>query len=454
MNRPQVIVPLILLLLGFAGGWVWTHFERVSLREWVGYSGEACSDRLYAARRLVERMGARARSLEAFDQVARLPARATLIVTANAGELARAQIASVLEWVRGGGHLLIEAQSAADQDHRDPARTKCDRGGCGCQHHNLLAEFAIVTSEADARAAAGVSDDEQASDDEEMDGAAPSEEDDAANAGDEEGAAEATPQQPVTPPRPQQQALIDFPGRPATRVHFGSVATLRELKPKSTWRVEGDGGLLALRFPEGSGWVTVVSSLRPADNWNIDKNDHADFFWQLAALPDSATPAWTVAQPRTEIVFVRHIEMPNLWTWLQRNAAPALILLGVLLLLLLWRVVVRFGPIEPAPVRGVRSLYQHLAASGRFLYRHGKQARLMSALREECMQQLFRAAPEARQMESAARLLIAAQLSGLAVRLLTEAFSATPRNAHEFLATTRTLAQLRASLLGRRKISD
>jgi hypothetical protein len=212
--------------------------------------------------------------------------------------------------------------------------------------------------------------------------------------------------------------------------------------------MDGEGGALALRFAEGKGVVTVVASLRPADNWHIDQNDHAEFFWQLATAPEYP-PAH-----QDEFVFVRHIEAPNLWQWSMRYAFPALLMMAAFLLLLLWRVIPRFGPIAPDRPRGVRSLYQHLAASGRFLYSNQRQSRLLSAFREECLQELMRAAPEARQMENDARLRIAAQLSGLPIKLLAEAFSSTPRNAHEFLQTTRTLAQVRVSMLGRAKYQN
>jgi hypothetical protein len=445
MNRPLFIVPLVVLLGALAGWWGWTHFQWAKTREWVGYSGEACSNRLHAAQLLAERLGARTRSLEHFGEMARMGTHGTLVVTANAGELTRTQTDAVLAWTRAGGHLLVEVEAVADADQGDPARRPCDRGGCGCQHHNLLAEFRITTSEPRAQALpAADATQEAAADPEEQSNNAPAE--DNSQNGEEGDLTEDTQAdaQPVAPmqARPVQQAVGQFPDQREIPVSFGAVTTLQEEVPRATWRMEGTGGALALRFAEGEGVVTVISSLRPADNWHIDQADNAEFFWLLVGAGDHA-PAH-----QEELIFVRRVDAPNLWQWLLRHARPALITAGVFLLFVLWRVIPRFGPLAAESPRGVRSLYQHLAASGRFLYRHRRQARLMGALREECLQQLLRAAPEARQMEMEARLQVAARMSGLPPKVLIEAFSATPRNAHEFLAATRTLARVRESLLG------
>jgi hypothetical protein len=63
-------------------------------------------------------------------------------------------------------------------------------------------------------------------------------------------------------------------------------------------------------------------------------------------------------------------------------------------LLWLWYVAPRLGPVAPDPVRGRRRLLDHLRASGRFLWSNGGAQRMLDAARESCLRRITRVYPD------------------------------------------------------------
>jgi hypothetical protein len=103
----------IITLLAVLGGAVWffSNFERVPDKEWTGYQGEARRNSFLAAERLLDRMGVRVRHLKTPIELRELPANGTLILPARRNALAPAERERLLEWVAGGGHLIVENES-------------------------------------------------------------------------------------------------------------------------------------------------------------------------------------------------------------------------------------------------------------------------------------------------------------------------------------------------------
>jgi hypothetical protein len=182
------------------------------------------------------------------------------------------------------------------------------------------------------------------------------------------------------------------------KVFFGGRMAL---KSAARPRLEIDGQLLS--FPRGRGLVTVTTSLDFARNPFIGRNDHAELVWTLATL----TPA-----PALRVFF--HPERLSLWKFLGENALPALLAGFALLGLWLWRIVPRFGPLEPDLPPARRRLLDHLRASGRYLWSQGLRGRLGIAARDAALRRLGRAQPDfaaASEPEKAARLAALAGIS-------------------------------------------
>jgi hypothetical protein len=202
-------------------------------------------------------------------------------------------------------------------------------------------------------------------------------------------------------------------------------------------RVETAWGLQLVQIERGRGLVTVAADLAFAENRLIGTADHAEFLWQLArSLPET----------REFLVWSR-IERLSLWQWLTEHALAVLISGAALLVLWLWRIGPRFGPIAADLPPARRRLLDHLRASGRFHWNNGGRDRLAEAAREACLARLARAHPGFASLPPRERAAQLAAYAGItetgAVRLI--APGPVGRGA-EFIALMRALQQVHARL--------
>lgn len=236
------------------------------------------------------------------------------------------------------------------------------------------------------------------------------------------------------PPPPEELALPD-----GTQLHadfFGS-PILTDAAPPAQARYTGPHGHRILVYERGRGRILVVASLFPFNNHSLNEADHATLLWHL----------FSDAGPR--IVMVNRLYSVSLLEWLVDHALPALVALGVLVALWLWRVVPRFGPLLPSDATPRRSLVEHLRAVGRFQADSQQLGRLLQQVREDAQAAFQRAAPLAAGLDGTARLREASRLTGLRPRELMQAFTGNVSTHHEFSNAVRTLAAFRRRLARR-----
>lgn len=151
-----------------------------------------------------------------------------------------------------------------------------------------------------------------------------------------------------------------------------------EVETESSWRVRTRRGELALMtsMEMGEGRLTVLVDARPFRNRWIGDKQHADL---LKALVDSTHSGGYVA-------FVRGAP-PSLWTLLWERAWAALIGVGVVIVVVLWKNLPRFGPLEAAEAASpLRGYDYHLEALGDFQWRLDKGASMLAPIREEIIE--------------------------------------------------------------------
>ena len=175
---------------------------------------------------------------------------------------------------------------------------------------------------------------------------------------------------------------VELPGRTLAVSLFDTVwlqAPQREVQ----LRVGSPEGAKLIAYRRGEGMVTVSSGLHFARNSLIATGDNAEFLWHLLRL----TPA-------TELQIYLRPERLSLWSFLKENAAPVLAAGAALLLLWLWRIGPRFGPVRPDAVPARRRLLDHLRASGRYYWSKDLRARLVVAARDAALRRVARAQPD------------------------------------------------------------
>lgn len=242
------------------------------------------------------------------------------------------------------------------------------------------------------------------------------------------------------PPGPD---TVTFPDGMRFRLDLFPSPRLTDEDENSYWIYESRGGGRILEFVWGEGRVTVFSTLRPLTNPAIGQYDHAALLWYLVGGEGAGG----------EVFLIRNLEAQSLLAWLRTHAAAAVAATGVFLLLALWRVVPRFGPLTPASEPDRKSLLEHIRALGRFYSDQKQMPGMLKLLREDCLELFARRAPEARGLEGTEQLRVGARLTGLPPRELMHAFSAPAATPHEFSTAVRTLANFRR-LLSRRQTRE
>ncbi len=242
---------------------------------------------------------------------------------------------------------------------------------------------------------------------------------------------------PTPNPQPPQRLVeVRLPHAPQPmRVDMHSLQTLDA--PQATLRVSGKTATHLLHFPRGRGQVTVLNDLQFMRNASIGANDHAEFLWQLTRF----------APQTSAVIFFDHAQAPSLWGWLTDNAWAALASGAGLVLLWLWRVAPRFGPLVPDPESARRRLLDHLRASGRFQWSAGRAAELAESAREAALRHVTRAQPDFAGLGRPEREQRLAEVFGLDVaaarRVLEPAKSVAP---HEFMNAMRVFQRIHDQL--------
>ena len=212
--------------------------------------------------------------------------------------------------------------------------------------------------------------------------------------------------------------------------------------PQATVRVTGRIATHLLHFPRGRGQVTVLNDLAFMRNAGIGAHDHAEFLWQLIRF-----------QPQTAaVVFFDNTQRISLWGWLMANAWAVLAGGAALLVLWLWHIVPRFGPLAPDPEPARRRLLDHLRASGRFQWSAGGAARLAESAREAAFRRIARAHPDFVGLSRAEREQRLAAVFGLdtaAAKVVLEREESIPP--HEFMYTMRVFQRIHERLARREK---
>ena len=237
---------------------------------------------------------------------------------------------------------------------------------------------------------------------------------------------------------PQRPAPIAVqpPGGSRPLQVAASWQTLVAVERQPVWSAgEGEQGAQMLQFRIGQGRLTVASELdQQLGNRRLGELDHAEFFWTLIGGNDHSAPP--------QVVLLSRLQMPTLFEWIAENARVASLATLLLLLLWLWRIVPRFGSVQPEPAPSRRQLREHLAAVGRYLWRCGQLAALLPAAREHFRYRLGQRRPGIAGRPPAAQASQLAALSGLPVARIAAALSAHADGPQAFTDALRTLREL------------
>ncbi|WP_331353061.1 DUF4350 domain-containing protein [Cellvibrio sp. UBA7671] len=191
-----------------------------------------------------------------------------------------------------------------------------------------------------------------------------------------------------------------------------------------------------LYFDIGEGSVTITSDNTIWANQRIDCHDHAYGLWRLV-------------NPDGRVWFLINQDAPSLAAILWRNASYGVIAGMIALVLWLWALSVRFGPVLVIEQSGRRSLAEHIYASAMLLWRKQQHPQLLNVLRKEILERLDEQHPNLDQASGEQRLEFLHQLTGIAQADIKQAlFADGLHHPQEFAAAIAHLQTIRKQLSG------
>lgn len=320
--------------------WFLHNYTRVEHEFALPPRGEAAYNPLYALKKSLQADGVRVESRQRLDLSAHaLAPRDTLLLFGDARMLAPQDVRRVLEWVEGGGHLLVRTPAGVDWDEKLAAP--------------LFDGLGVAL----------------------RDGA--------------DGSRDCVPFQVEG-----EESHVEFCG--ARR--FGFVGTVPEL----SWGDLKHGYVYA-RIGHGDGHVDVLGSMDFMTNGRAPQPGLGDIFGGgssgsgLRDVPHRVLARQVLAPNygRGTMHLVYAAQMPSLWSLLLARGWPVWLPLLLALCAWLWLHARRFGPQIPAPAAERRSLLEHVRASGELLFRYGRSPLLYAAARQAFLARLRRRDPVA-----------------------------------------------------------
>jgi len=198
--------------------------------------------------------------------------------------------------------------------------------------------------------------------------------------------------------------------------------------------VLGEGyGLL--QYEVGEGLVTVLADNTFLTNRRIGDEDHALALALLVGIG-----------PKGKVWLVHDVVMPSLLDLVWQYASHALVALLVLVLLWLWQLSARLGPLLPPLQAPRRDISEHLAASANYLWRLDRAQALFRHNRQRIEQAWLGKHYVLRAMPPAERCQWIAARSGLTPQAVERALYADYAAESDFIELSSYLQVLRTAL--------
>ena len=354
--------------------WFVQHVEWVNEKVPGHMRGEALRDPFYAARLLIARLGYRTATISDPSQLALQPGSSTIVaINLFAGAVAHHIEPQLVNWIKRGGHLVVVVPGPGQSDN---FTTRLGLHRLGIHRQKTPLHLSLEGRTLDAN-------------------------------------------------MPMCDVFrVDEPLIWSATVN-GYTPYPDEKSDDKPVAVKADAMALA-RWHLGAGTVTAMCNDTPLYNQSIGQNQHAELAARLLLDGRDGT-----------VIFTPHPLFPKLYEWLFTNVWSALAGAAVLLILILWHAMPRFGPIAPDALPARPGLRDHLRAMAEFHLRKRHYLQLLAAPRETVRLLLERHAGS-----GGNTLREIAQLSGTSIDDLHQALQAEPNDRITYLRLAAILARV------------
>ncbi|MEM7564004.1 MAG: DUF4350 domain-containing protein [Pseudomonadota bacterium] len=163
-------------------------------------------------------------------------------------------------------------------------------------------------------------------------------------------------------------------------------------KPKPGSWSYSEAGIHLMQFDVGQGLLTIISDPRIWTSYHIEDHDHAYLLWVLSSNYGG-------------FAILRPVLQDSIWVLIGRHAFELLFASGLLVLMWIWHVSIRFGRLIPRDTSRNRALGEHFSSLSHYLWHRKHGDHLIAPLRQRVLRRAsltlgeFSIANEARQIE-------------------------------------------------------
>jgi len=380
-----LLVLMAVLIVAAAGVWLYFNIESHIVETDEGYSGEARTNKFLSAEYFLRKMGLKVKKIELLQpDKFHLNNNDTLFITSTRKNFDRRRSKQLMEWVRNGGNLIVTAQASESGKVKFKDFLLADLG--------LAVEISVSEDGGEIK---------------------------------------------------NTILDVDIDDENFWQVDFNdsySIVITNEFNSDVIWRLEDEINVHGLKIKMGQGSLTLLSDVLYFTNDFIDQYDHAAFLFLLANHKNGGVQEGSFYYSLSE-------DNPMLLSWLWMKAPYFLISIMLLITLVLWMKIPRFGPVINVmpPVR--RQFIEHLYAAGRYQWQSKFHHQLLMDVRQQLNQRVRIKFTEWEKMAKNKQIKYFSELTGLNSQVIEKAlFDSNITKENDFVLNIRILEKLRKSL--------
>ena len=184
-----------------------------------------------------------------------------------------------------------------------------------------------------------------------------------------------------------------------------------------------------MQFEVGDGLLTIVSDPGIWTSYHIDAHDNAYLLWLLSSDDGS-------------FAILRSVLHDSVWVLMKRNASEFLIVAGLLIVMMVWRLASRFGRMLPRDLSRARALGEHFSSVSHYLWHRRNAVYLLAPLRQSVLRRASLTLGEFARADQARQFELIAERCDINPGAIARAFSIDDFNEASFVQTVRLLKRI------------
>lgn len=388
MSKDKRILTIIFvglfLILGLQGSiWFFENYEYKEVDDTSSYSAKARRNQYLAAEYFLQELNIDAESDASRTQLLATHTQNETIILSDYGpKLSPTRFSELKKWMEKGGHLIMVTDdydyASSDEDHEQII------------NNQMLEEFGIHPRYTDF-------DDE------------------------------------LSYPNSETAPSYALNNGTVISIYFYPDYHLVDTNNIASFTLEDEFGIHLLQTEVGNGLLTVLSDDYFLENYSIGEHDHAYLLWLLSTANEASdAKIWLLYSSVSDSIFVL------LW----KHAKYACIAFILFIIIGLWAMQNRLGPIMPVINFSSRNVIEHLRAIARFSWRQDKGVRLLQHSRAACEQTLLSRYPTLKTMSTQERIEHLEDVLDIPSNAIEKALYKEPNSTNEFITSSHYLQKI------------